>query len=107
MLVFRCAAWGCLGLALGATTTIRAAAETPDAPASGALASRTEASRDAGFAGVTSLDVHSDSPEVNAEALRQAVAAEFGAEVVLQSSERAALASARVTVSYRPGAREL
>jgi hypothetical protein len=54
-----------------------------------------------------SLDVHSGSPEVSAEALRQAVAAELGTEVVLRDSERAALASARVTVSYRPSLREL
>jgi hypothetical protein len=54
-----------------------------------------------------SLDVHSDSLEVSAEALRQAVGAELGAEVVLQNSQRAALASARVTVSYLPSLREL
>jgi hypothetical protein len=51
--------------------------------------------------------VHSDSPEVNAQALRQAVAAELGAEVVLQNSPLASQASARLTISYRPSTREL
>lgn len=107
MLFLRCAAWGCLGLVLGATTASRAVADTPPASTSGVAAASAGTTEDAGVAGVTSLDVHSDSPEVSAEALRQAVAAELGAEVVLQGSERAALASARVTVSYRPSMREL
>ena len=58
-------------------------------------------------AGPTSLDVHSDSPDVDAEALRRAVAQELGVEVVLAGSELAARAIANVTISYRPGAREL
>lgn len=107
MLFLRCAAWGCLGLVLGATTARRAAAETPPALVGGVAATSTETGAEEAVTGVTSLDVHSDSPEVSAEALRQAVAAELGAEVVLQSSQRAALAGARVTVSYRPSTREL
>jgi hypothetical protein len=55
----------------------------------------------------TSLDVHSDSPDVGVEALREAIAAELGVEVALQGSERAATASSRVTVTYRAVSREL
>ncbi len=55
----------------------------------------------------TSLDVHSDSPEVGAEALREAIAAELGVEVALAGSERAASAASRVTVTYRAASREL
>jgi hypothetical protein len=57
--------------------------------------------------GPTSLDVHSDSPEVSVEALRSAIATELGTEVVLQGSERARVANARVTISYRPASKEL
>ncbi len=83
---------------LGSLSTKQAHAEVVGEPA--------DASR-SGVAGVTSLDVHSDSPDVSAEALRVAVAAELGVEVVLLSSERAASATGRVTVAYRPAAREL
>jgi hypothetical protein len=57
--------------------------------------------------GVTVLELHSDATELDFEALRAAIAAELGVEVVAQTSERAERAVARVTVSYRPGAHEL
>lgn len=56
-------------MALGVATTSRAAAQAPLALGSGVAGTSRE-----GVAGVTSLDVHSDSPEVSAEALRRAVA---------------------------------
>ncbi len=79
---------------------------TPDAKgADGAAEAREPA--DGADGGVTVLELHSDAPELDFEALRAAIAAELGVEVVAQTSDRAERAVARVTVSLRPGAREL
>jgi hypothetical protein len=99
--LLRVKAWGLLAVVpwLHAPAALANTAATPAAEV---------AAEQRGTVGeTTSLDVHSDSPDVSAEALRDAIAAELGVEVALQGSEHAAAAASHVTVTFRADTREL